>query len=280
MSVQLPVLYLSHGAPTFALEPGVIGARLVELGRRLPSPQAVLVISPHWMSREKILVTTVSHPETLHDFGGFPSALYQIRYPAPGAPSFAHKTIALLRDAGWHAEADPQRGLDHGAWVPLYHLLPDAQTPVFQVSLPYPIDPADALRLGKALSPLRDEGVQIVTSGSLTHNLRELGPDHGNDARYALEFTHWVRHALKSGDARQLLPAYRRLAPHAVRAHPTEEHFLPLLIALGASATDDPVTVIEGEITYGVLSMESYLFGKVGFDTTFLSESMPSSPLS
>lgn len=257
--MPLPVLFVSHGAPTFALEPGRAGALLADIGRRLPPVSAVLVLSPHWMSAGGVRVGHAAEPETLHDFGGFPHALYALRYPVPGHPVLAARTLTLLRQAGIPAEADPVRGLDHGAWVPLMHLLPQATVPVFQVSLPHPLDPAGALRLGQALAPLRDEGVLIVASGGMTHNLFEFRR-HGDDAGYVGDFTRWVRTAVLAGDVPGLLD-YRRLAPQAARAHPSEEHFLPLLVALGAGGSNAPVTVIDGGITDGVLSMESYLIG-------------------
>ena len=262
MSAALPVLFISHGAPTFAIEPGLAGPQLTELGRRLPPVEAVLVVSPHWMTQGDVRVTVTQNPETIHDFGGFPRALYELHYPVDGHPVLATRTARLLRDAGFNAGVDSHRGLDHGAWVPMRHLFPDAQVPVFQVSLPQPLDPAGALTFGRALGPLREQGVLIVgSSGSLTHNLYEFrGHDRGEES-YVLEFARWVRDAVVAGDVQRLID-YRRLAPHASRAHPSDEHFLPLLVALGAAAVGDPVQVIDGGITHGVLSMESYAIGQ------------------
>jgi len=264
MTVNAPVLFVSHGAPTFAVEPGLAGPRLKELGRALPPIEAVLVVSAHWMTRGGVAVTGASQPETIHDFGGFPAALYQLRYPAPGHPELAARTVRLLKQAGYAANLDGLRGLDHGAWVPLRHLLPEANVPVFQVSLPHPLDPAGALRLGQALAPLRQEGVMIVASGSLTHNLYEaVLQQFGGEATYVAEFSDWVREALVRDDVAALLD-YRRLAPHAKRAHPTDEHFLPLLVALGAKTENDALTVIDGGIEHGVLAMDAYAFGVTG----------------
>ncbi|MGO4328187.1 dioxygenase [Cupriavidus sp. 2TAF22] len=265
MSAALPALFVSHGAPTFAIEPGLAGPQLTALGRALPTPKAVLVVSPHWMTRGGVGVTTTERPETIHDFGGFPPALYALRYPVAGHPDLAMRTVALLGEAGIPARADPQRGLDHGAWVPVRHLYPDAHVPVFQVSLPQPLDPAGALALGRALAPLRDQGVLIVASGSMTHNLYEFRGRDGTDAPYVARFTAWVREAVRKamqdGDTAALLD-YRRLAPDAARAHPTDEHFLPLLVAVGAAVAGEALQVIDGGIDYGVLSMESYVFGQ------------------
>lgn len=263
MSASLPVLFVSHGAPTFALEPGVAGPRLAEVGRRLPVPRAILVVSPHWMTRGGVGVTAAAQPETIHDFGGFPAALYALQYPVAGHPALAERTASLLREAGYPVALDAGRGLDHGAWVPLRYLFPNADVPVFQVSLPYPLTAAQAVALGKALRPLRDEGVLIVGSGSLTHNLSEFrGPGH-EDQPYVKAFVAWVREAVLAGDTARIAD-FRSLAPHAARAHPSDDHFLPLLVALGATeAGDEPVEVIDGGITYGMLSMESYLIGSM-----------------
>jgi 4,5-DOPA dioxygenase extradiol len=261
----LPVLFISHGAPTFAIEPGRAGPQLTELGRTLPHAKAVLVVSPHWMTPREVRVTTSAQPDTIHDFGGFPRALYELQYPVAGHPALAARTAELLNEAGFPTRLDPQRGLDHGAWVPLRHLLPDAHVPVFQVSLPHPLDPAGALALGRALAALRDEGVLIVGSGSMTHNLNEFRGHGGGDAPpYVAEFTRWVRGAVQAatqhGNVQPLID-YRSLAPHALRAHPSDEHFLPLLVAVGAASAGEPLQVIDGGITYGALSMESYAIG-------------------
>jgi 4,5-DOPA dioxygenase extradiol len=254
-----PSLFVSHGAPTFALEPGLAGARLAALGRALPRPAAVLVVSPHWMTPAP-RVTTAARPPTIHDFGGFDPALYEIDYPAPGQPQLAQRAIEVLRAAGWAAQADDRRGLDHGAWVPLLHLYPQADVPVFQVSLPARLDGQSAWDFGQALRPLAGEGVLIVGSGSLTHNLYEFRTGHAEQAGYASEFAGWVREAVVGGDGARLRQTLQ-LAPHAPRAHPTPEHFWPLVVAAGAAASALPATVLEGGITHGVLAMDSFFFG-------------------
>jgi 4,5-DOPA dioxygenase extradiol len=255
-----PVLFISHGAPTFALNPGQLGPRLTQVGQQLARPEAVLIVSPHWMTRG-VRVATGAAPETVHDFGGFDPKLYTLQYPAPGHPALAQRAIELLRATGWPAEAQENQGLDHGAWVPLRFLYPDADVPVFQVSLPAGLNPQQAYALGQALRPLRDEGVLVVGSGSLTHNLYEFRmDDDGAQAEYAREFAAWVRQTVEARDDARLLTTLDA-APHARRAHPTAEHFLPLLVAAGAASEDDRVATLEGGITYGVLSMDSYLFG-------------------
>jgi len=257
---RTPVLFLSHGAPTFALQPGRLGPQLTAVGEQLARPHALLVVSPHWMTRG-VRVATTAQPQTVHDFGGFDPALYRIQYPAPGHPELAARTIEVLRAAGWPAEADPGQGLDHGAWVPMRFLYPEADVPVFQLSLPASLGAQQAYALGQALRPLRDEGVMVVGSGSMTHNLYEFRMhDDGQEAEYAREFAAWVRQAVEARDDQRLQETLR-IAPHAQRAHPTAEHFLPLLVAAGAASDEHDVKTLEGGITYGVLSMDSYLYG-------------------
>lgn len=252
-----PVLFVSHGAPTFALEPGIIGAKLTELGQRLSRPQAVLVVSAHWVTRG-LAVSSNREPETIHDFSGFPQALYDLRYFAAGHPQLAAQTAELLGRAGWPARLDPHRGLDHGAWVPLLYLYPEGDVPVFQVSPPYPLDSAGALGLGRHLAPLREQGVLILASGSLTHNLYEYRR-HGQDEPYVKAFADWVGQTLQRNDSAALLD-YRRQAPEAERAHPGEDHLLPLLVAQGARQPDDALEILPGGIADGVLAMDAYLF--------------------
>jgi 4,5-DOPA dioxygenase extradiol len=254
-----PVFFISHGAPTFALEPGVLGPQLGALGQQLADVQAVVVVSPHWQTRA-LTVQSTAAPQTVHDFGGFPAALYALRYAAPGHPAFAAEVGALLGKAGYNVEFDDRRGLDHGAWVPLWHLLPAANIPVFQVSMPHRMDTQGALQLGQALGAMRARGVAVLASGSMTHNLYEIEHTDAPAQDYAVEFAHWVRQAVATNDVDRLLN-YRSLAPHAQRAHPTEEHFLPLLVAMGARTDGDALQVIQGDITHGVLSMESYAWG-------------------
>jgi len=256
----LPSLFVSHGAPTFALEPGAIGSELAELARSLPKPDAVVIVSPHW-TRRTTMVTTTAQPATIHDFGGFPEALYRLSYPAPGAPAVATRAIGLLEHAGVEALAEPRRGLDHGAWVPLMHMYPDATVPVVQVSLQPDRPPRDHYELGRALAPLRDEGVLIVGSGSITHNLYEFRGPQQEVSPYVTEFTGWIADRLAAWDLDALLD-YRRRAPQAARAHPTDEHLMPLMFALGA-AGERPVMQRLGQhdVRYGMLAMDAYVFG-------------------
>jgi 4,5-DOPA dioxygenase extradiol len=258
-TTSLPSVFISHGAPTFALAPGRIGPQLTNLGQRLPRPEAVLVVSPHWMSHE-LFVGTVAQPETIHDFGGFPAELYRLRYDAPGHPVLARRALDVLNAAGFAPRADDHRGLDHGAWVPMMHLYPQADVPVFQVSLPATLDGDSAWALGRALAPLSREGVLIVGSGSLTHNLYEVRLGSRNAEPYAQAFVDWVRNTLAQGDNNALRAIMQR-APHAARAHPTAEHLWPLLIAAGAASALDRVELLDGGMEHGVLSMDAFVFG-------------------
>lgn len=255
---RAPALFVSHGSPMFAVQPGRLGPRLTELGAGLDGARAILVASPHWQTRG-VRVSVSAVPGTIHDFGGFPEALHQLRYPAPGGPAQAHNTAALLTQAGF-AVNEVDRGLDHGAWVPLMYLRPAADIAVFQVSMPYDLDAGGALRLGTALRPLREQGIVILGSGSLTHNLSEFFSG-AQESGYARQFSAWVRNVISDHNTGALLN-YRDLAPHATRAHPTEEHFLPLLVAIGAAHETESGDVLDGGMD-GVLSMDSFAWGRV-----------------
>jgi len=256
---RLPSLFVSHGAPTFALDPGVAGPALTALGRSLPRPEAVLIVSPHWMTPSS-RVGLAARPQTIHDFSGFDPALNRIDYPAPGHPALARKTLDTLAASGWLALADEKRGLDHGAWVPLLYLYPQAEVPVFQVALPSGLDVDAAWAYGQALAPLADDGVLIVGSGSLTHNLGDFRNDHGADRAYVLAFTEWVREAVAARDSVRLRRTLND-APQAARAHPTPEHFWPLLVAAAAAPVGQPWRWVEGGIAHGMLAMDAVVFG-------------------
>ncbi|MEX0605549.1 MAG: class III extradiol ring-cleavage dioxygenase [Marinobacter sp.] len=256
----LPTLFVSHGAPTFAIDPGLAGPELTALGQALPTPKAILVVSPHWTT-PAARATTSTRPGTLHDFRGFAPELYEIQYPVNGEPTLAARAIELLTASGWPTTADERRGLDHGAWVPLLYLYPNANVAAFQVSMPSDLDVESAYRFGQALTPLRDEGVLIIGSGSLTHNLGEVSMEHRHGEAYVREFANWVREAVEQGRHSQLLDTLN-CAPHALRAHPTTEHLLPLFIALGASGRRGTAQVIEGGIRHGVLAMDTFVFNQ------------------
>ena len=255
---RAPSLFVSHGSPMFALEQGVLGPNLERIGSTLSRLTAIVVVSPHWQTHG-VRITGAPLLETIHDFGGFPAPLYALQYPARGAPQIASQILDCLRTAGFETAIDTRRGLDHGAWVPLRYLKPAADVPVLQVSMPHDLDAVGALRLGQALAPLRDLGMLVIGSGSLTHNLYEFR-QRLDDPQYAQVFADWIADAVARGDI-DALKHYRERAPYAVRAHPTEEHFLPLLVALGASDAHEPRRRVEGGMTYGILSMDSFVFG-------------------
>lgn len=255
----MPSLFISHGAPTFALEPGRLGPALKAIGAQLGRPKAVVVVSPHWMTRHP-QVASSARPETIHDFYGFDPALYDLVYPAPGHPILATRILERLREAGWPAQRAPGQGLDHGVWVPLRYLFPEADVPVVQVSLPEDLDGRSAFDFGRALAPLAEEGVPIVGSGSLTHNLFDFRMG-ASELGYVEEFAGWVRERVEAGDVEAVKGALER-APAAERAHPTPEHFLPLPLALGAAPTLEPVTPVRGGIAHGILAMDAFVFGR------------------
>jgi 4,5-DOPA dioxygenase extradiol len=258
---KMPVLFVSHGAPTLPLESGAAHDFLAGVGAALDRPRAILAVSAHWESGQPAVSTAVQ-PETIYDFHGFPEALYRLRYPAPGAPQLAARVAGLLAASGMPARPDPQRGLDHGAWTPLILMYPQADIPVTQLSVQPQAGAEYHLRLGEALRPLRDEGVLILASGSVTHNLREFRAHH-RDAQppaWVTEFNEWLAAALLEGRHADLA-AYRSSAPHAVRNHPTEEHLLPLFVAAGAGGTESDVRRLHSSYAYGVIGMDAYRFG-------------------
>lgn len=266
-TLRQPVLFLSHGAPTFALEPGRLGQELTALAGELPRPRAILVMSPHWST---VVLTIQTHPAppTVHDFGGFDPALYELTYPAPGAPDIASEVMAVVQQAGFRVCSDDLAGRDHGTWVPLRHLFPQADIPVIQLSLPARTHAAELLQLGEALRHLRDTGILIVASGAMTHNLYEI-TRRGPVPDYVRRFADWISQHVHAGDVSSLL-AYREQAPAARRAHPTEEHLLPLFLALGAAGAPPwPVRRLGEETCYGVIAMDSFVFGlNDGMSTT------------
>jgi 4,5-DOPA dioxygenase extradiol len=260
---RLPTLFVSHGSPMTAVEPGAAGAAWAKLARALPRPRAILIASAHWET-ELPMLTGNPAPATIHDFGGFPDVLYTLRYPAKGDPGVAAEAIAMLKEAGITAGIDGCRGLDHGAWVPLMHMYPKADVPVVQLSIQPARGAVHHLALGRALAPLSDSGVLIVGSGHVTHNLRDwmLHRRRPSELRYVAVFADWLARQL-SDDDRDALAAWRERGPEAVRAHPTDEHFLPLLVAFGAAGEQPRVVRAHREIVDGALSMDAYRFDRV-----------------
>ena len=254
---MLPSLFISHGSPMLALEPGASGPALARLAAQLPRPRAIVVMSAHWETTE-LRVTSNPHPPTWHDFGGFPAALYAVQYPAPGDPQLAEQVRQRLNEAGLPTTLDAKRPFDHGAWVPLSLMYPAADIPVVQVSLPSQHGPAYQQQVGQALAALREEGVLLIGSGSITHNLRELDWHAGPESvePWALAFRDWMIDKLAAGDTPALLD-YRRQAPFAVRNHPSDEHLLPLYFARGAG---ERFAIEHQGFTLGALGMDIYRF--------------------
>jgi 4,5-DOPA dioxygenase extradiol len=252
---DLPSLFVSHGAPNLVVSDTAARAFLQDLGRELPRPEAILVVSAHWES-ERPKVGTAAEPETIHDFRGFDEA--RLRYPAPGAPDLARRAATLLGEAGVGASEDPARGLDHGAWVPLMLLYPAADVPVTQVSVQPALGPEHHLRIGQALRSLRDDRILVMGSGALTHNLAEARGYgmHDPAPHWVVEFGRWMHAAVEAGRTEDLLD-YRTRARYGARNHPTEEHLLPLFAAMGAGG---PGRRLHTSETYGVLMMDVYAF--------------------
>jgi 4,5-DOPA dioxygenase extradiol len=258
--MKQPTLFLSHGSPMHAISPGVVGDAWAALARRLRRPDAILIASAHWETSLP-MVTGNPKPETIHDFGGFPEALYDITYAAPGAPALAAQAIALLKEAGVTAGIDGCRGLDHGAWVPLRWMYPEADIPVVQLAVQPARGTAHHVALGRALAPLRDGNVLIVGSGHATHNLRDWMGHRGQSdpIAYAVDFSRWLETTLVAHDESALID-YRDRAPSAARAHPTEEHLLPLFVAYGAGGNGAAVERVIDGYENGALALDSFLF--------------------
>lgn len=249
-------LFVSHGAPTLALSRLPARAFLEQLGRELARPAAIVVVSPHWMTKER-MVKSPPRFSTWHDFYGFPEELYAIEYDAPGDGALRERVRELLGGAGVAASASDDLRLDHGAWVPLALMFPDVDVPVVQVSATWDT-PRDYFALGRALAPLAADNVLLLGSGGFVHNLREavMGDDGGAIPDWAQGFAGWADAQLKAGDWDALFD-YRNRAPQAARAHPTEDHFLPLFFAGGAGGA---ATLLHDSFSHGSLSMAAYGF--------------------
>lgn len=245
----------------FALHPGAAGAAMSSLAPGFATPRAIVVISPHWET-ETPTVSAAAQLTTIHDFGGFDPRLFDIQYPATGCPEAAGQVVARLRAAGLPAGIDQTRGLDHGAWVPLRQMFPEADVPIVPLSVQHHGGPQHAYRIGQALAPLASEGFLIVASGNVTHNLRDWQMfSHRGLATpdYVHRFADWVHQRMVTRDVDSLLD-YRRLQPDAVRAHPRDEHFLPLFTALGAAGADGQPQAFYRGISDHVISMDGYAF--------------------
>lgn len=256
---RLPSLFISHGSPMMAVEGSPTGRFLDLLGTELPRPRAVLIASAHFMARSPTLTATPV-PETIHDFGGFPKSLYEILYPAPGAPELAVRTARSLVAAGFDARIDDHTGIDHGTWVPLRRMYPLADIPVVALSVDPTQTAAWHYHLGLALAPLRAEGVLVIGSGGFSHNLREL--DWRNDDAPAYPwvqaFTAALGGKLLAGDLGGALDW--QAIPDAHRNHPTTEHLLPLYVALGAGGEGARATQLHTAVQMGGMAMDAFAF--------------------
>lgn len=256
-------LFVAHGSPMFAIRPGAAGAALTAVAEALGRPQAVLMISPHWET-QVATVGTARQLETIHDFGGFDPALYAIQYPALGSPQGAQEVVAALEAAGLPVRTDAQRGLDHGAWVPLRVLFPEAEVPIVPLSIQHHGGPDHAFRVGEALAPLAEQGWLIVATGNITHNLRDWQQAERGasiDSSYAQRFSDWIHGQLLSGNTAALLD-YRQRQGDALRAQPRDEHLLPLFTALGAAGPGAQARAIHRGITDHVIAMDGYAFDR------------------
>ena len=259
--MALPTLFVPHGAPTFALKPGAAGASLVNLGQTLERPRAILVISPHWETREPC-VGSAAHLETIYDFAGFPGELYTLTYPAHGDATLAQRVASRLEEAGYPARIDPHRGLDHGAWVPLRMMYPTADIPVIPLSIKPYAGAAYHYALGQALAPLAAEGFLIIGTGSMTHNLRDYmmcAQMNAPTPDYVRHFADWVDTQLVQKNLQSLLD-YRQTAPDATRAHPSEDHFMPFFVALGAAGAKAKAERFFAGVDDYVIAMDGYRF--------------------
>jgi 4,5-DOPA dioxygenase extradiol len=257
----LPSFFVPHGAPTFALRPGAAGAALSASAIGLPRPRAIVIVSAHWETAQPT-VGFAERPETIHDFWGFPGALDALRYPATGCREASGEVLAALLAAGFPAKADASRGLDHGAWLPLRLMFPEADVPVLPLSIQGHLGPEHHYRVGQALAPLTGKGFLIIASGNLTHNLADYqraAMNGGQTPAYVRGFSDWIWSRLQTRDLPALID-YRQQAPDAVRAHPRDKHLLPLYVALGAAGDKALPQRLHAGIDDYVLAMDAFAF--------------------
>ena len=256
----MPSLFVSHGAPTIVVDGTQAHQALATLAGSLPRPRAIVCVTAHWETGQPT-VGSAAQPGMIYDFRGFPDALYEMTYSAPGDPASAARIAQMIEQAGFVAALDDRRGYDHGTWVPLKLAYPDADVPVIQVSVQPGRSAADHIALGRALTAVADDDVLVIGSGGATHNLRDVNFRDRDQASpgYVTEFNDWLHTAVTAGDENALAD-YRSVAPHATENHPTEEHFLPLLVAFGAAGAGARGTRIHASYNFGVLSMDAYRF--------------------
>jgi len=256
LSERMPVVFLGHGSPMNAIEDNPYARSWSALGKSLPRPQAILVVSAHWMTRGHILVDISATPKTIHDFYGFPKQLYEETYPAKGDPELAREVVSLL--ASHHAQEDDRWGLDHGAWSVLKFLFPNADVPVFQLSIDLAMPLDEHLELGKSLASLRQRGVLILGSGNVVHNLHALRMD-GKVHDFALEFDAHFENRLSARDMVALADR-KAMGTLFQLAHPSSDHYIPALTIAGAASEQDTLTYLTEDLAMGAVSMRSFLF--------------------
>ncbi|WP_280154774.1 class III extradiol ring-cleavage dioxygenase [Piscinibacter sp. XHJ-5] len=265
-TTTLPSIFVSHGSPMIALEPREAGAFMERLGRRLGRPDAIVAISAHTTAREPLLLAGAQH-QAVYDFGGFDPKLFTLRYDAPGAPALAPRVADLLQAADLPAHVLDEAGLDHGIWTSLRYLFPEADIPVLPLAFVATQSPAQQFRLGEALAPLRREGVLVLGTGSITHNLRRVfagglrSPADQPEIPESAAFRDWMLGQASVRDWEALFD-YRRRAPYAVDMHPTDEHLLPWFVAAGAGGRDSTPVRLHDSVTHGSLGMDMYAFGE------------------
>lgn len=264
-SEPLPALFISHGSPDTVVAKSEAATWLRQMAADLPRPRAIVVASAHFEVSGGVVVSADPDPETIHDFGGFAPELYAMQYPAPGEPELAGRIAGDLQKAGFVARVADKRGFDHGVWVPLKLAYPDADIPVVSVSVDPNKGPEHHFRLGQALASLGSEGVLVIGSGSFTHNLGEAfkllrkGTRVAEVPAWVESFTGWMNERLAASDVAALLD-YRRAAPHAVENHPTDEHLLPLYVAMGAAGEHGTARLVHDSAEFGVLAMTMWRF--------------------
>lgn len=262
MSTLFPILFVSHGSPAMAIEESATRAFLSRLGNTIPTPKAIVVFSAHFDVADDVVVTSGDNPATIHDYFGFPEALYALNYPTLGAPKLAKKIVGLLNKDGIKSRLDAKRGLDHGAWIPMKLIFPKANIPIVQISINSQLGPTAHYRLGQCLSVLREQDVLIVGSGGISHNLRELfahKPDPDRVKKVNL-FTEWFYENLQTGNIKNLLN-YVDEAPYPLFNHPTQEHLLPLFCILGSATDSETIKRIHQSVESEILALDAYCSG-------------------
>lgn len=257
----MPVLFVGHGSPMNGIEDNQFSQAWRKMASEIPRPNAVLVVSAHWLSNGT-RITAMDFPPTIHDFGGFPQALFEVQYPAPGSPEIAIETASILKS--FHAELDHDWGLDHGAWTVVRHMYPDATIPVLQLSIDYNKGPQYHYDLAKKLYSLRKKGILIMGSGNMVHNLRMVAwnklnePEYGYD--WAFDLNDKFKNLIASGNHQDLIN-FSRISPNISLAIPTSEHYLPLIYTLGLQTEKEDVMFFNDKAVGGSLTMTSVKFG-------------------